>query len=385
VNSAAYPPLLRRISAEFCTGCAHAIHRIPAVFPQKIAQDFSRIFDRIYICIFRNFFASIPEETSRPVRGKMGGIQAVDEICGKHASRRSRAVERSFGYRLHAGLHKGCGTWNIRYDAGVASGNMVLYMALASRLAPLLLMASAALVGTRWLHDQPALRARGMNVLAAVAWLAATFVVIVPFAARMGLMVGIRSAVNQNDWQLAAARVDQYGWFGGRIDGSLLYVRGVALAQRGELPRALADLQTAARSHDPLVSPIAASFEAAICLHALGRSAEAERAFLIIPEQPPYASRRDYFLGSLSEMRRDPRAELWYRRSLAADPAFDPSLYRLLRIVSLRHDVASAEALAADYRRLNAARASAPWLNGALEAIRRGEILVDYDPLRIRS
>ena len=314
----------------------------------------------------------------------MGGRQAVDEICGKRVWGGSRAVERSPVHRMHAGLHKGCGTWNIRYDAGVASGNMVLYMALASRLAPLLLMASAALVGTRWLHDQPALRARGANVLAAVAWLAATFFVIVPFAARMGLMVGIRSAVNENDWQLAAARVDQYGWFGGRIDGPLLYVRGVAHAQRGELPQALADLQRAARSHDPLVSPIAASFEAASCLYSLGRAAEAERAFLAIPEQPPYAARRDYFLGSLAEIRRDPRAELWYRRSLAADPAFDPSLYRLLRIVSLRHDVAGAEALVANYRRFNTTRSSAPWLEGALEAIRKGEVLIDYDPLRIR-
>lgn len=261
---------------------------------------------------------------------------------------------------------------------------MLLYMALASRLAPLLLMASAALVGTRWLHDLTALRTRKLNVLAAAAWLVTALFFILPFAARMGLIVGIRNAVAGNDWQLAAARVDQYETFGGRVEGPLLYVRGLGHAERGEFPQALAYLQEAAQSRDPLVSPVAASFEAATCLYAMGRYPEAERTFTAIPEAPPYGARRDYFLGSCAELRHSPIAEDWYRRSLSADPAFDPAMYRLLRILSERHDVRGAEAVAATYQRLNAGRPRTPWLDGALDSIRKGETLIDYDPLHLR-
>lgn len=255
---------------------------------------------------------------------------------------------------------------------------MLLYLSLGSRLAPLLLMLSAILVGMRWLHDHPALAARRLNALAAAAWVIAGLIVAVPFAVRMGLIVGIRTAVDHHDFELAGARIEQYAFWGGRLEGNLLLARGMARAREGHVAEAVTDFLDAARSNDPLVSRSTAVLYAAMGEYALHRDAEAERLFLPLPD----SAARDYCLGRIAERRGDARAEAWFRRSLAADPSFTPALYRLLRILSMRHDVAGAQAAIAEFRRRNPAEADAPYLREIMAAIERGEVLADYDPFQ---
>jgi len=262
------------------------------------------------------------------------------------------------------------------YAPPVAGGTMLLYLSLGSRLAPLLLMLSAILVGMRWLHDQPTLAARRLNGLVAALWVMAGLVIAVPFAVRMGLIVGIRTAVDHHDFELAGARIEQYAFWGGRLEGNLLFARGVARAREGRVAEAIPDFLAAARSNDPLVSRSMAVLHAALGELALHRDAEAERLFLPLPDSPV----RDYCLGRIAERRGDARAEAWFRRSLAVDPSFTPALYRLLRILSMRHDVAGAAQAVAEFRRRNPAEAEAPYLREIMAAIERGEVLVDYDP-----
>jgi hypothetical protein len=257
-------------------------------------------------------------------------------------------------------------------------GFMLLYLSLGARLAPLLLMLSAILVGMRWLHDQPALAARRLNGVLAALWVIAGLVVAVPFAVRMGLIVGIRTAVDRRDFELAGARVEQYAFWGGPMEGNLVFVRGLARAREGRVAEAVPDFLAAARSNDPLVSRSMAVQYAALGEYALHRDAEAERLFLPLPDTPV----RDYCLGRIAEHRGDPRSERWFRRSLALDPSFTPALYRLLRIVSMRHDVDDARRIVAEYRRRNPAESDAPYLREIVSAIERGEVLVDHDPYR---
>jgi len=253
---------------------------------------------------------------------------------------------------------------------------MLLYLSLGSRLAPLLLMLSAILAGMRWLHDQPALAARHLNGVAAALYVVAGLVVAVPFAVRMGLIVGIRTAIDHRDFELAGARIEQYAFWGGRMEGNLLFARGVARAREGRVAEAVPDFLAAARSDDPLVSRSMAVLHAALGAFALRRDADAVRLFAPLPD----SAIRDYCLGRIAERRNDPRAEASFRRSLGLDPSFTPALYRLLRILSMRHDVTGAAALVAEFRRRNPAEANAPYLREIMAAIERGEVLADYDP-----
>ena len=51
----------------------------------------------------------------------------------------------------------------------------------------------------------------------------------------------------------------------------------------------------------------------------------------------------------------------------------------------MRHDVNAAIALVDAYRRANPAEANAPYLAALVAAIRRGEILIDYEPFRLAT
>ena len=251
---------------------------------------------------------------------------------------------------------------------------MLLWMSLAARLAPLLLMTSAVLVATRFLHDR-------VGKVAAVVVLAAGLAIIVPYAARMGLIVGIRRAVDQREWDVVSRRVDAYDHLGGTLDGHLLYMRAMARANEGRIAEALPDFAAAARSGDPLVSRSSAMLQTALCLYALRRYGEARQVLVTLPE----TATRDYLLGRIAEHGGDAGAEVWFRNSLATDPSFQPALYRLLRILSLRHDVGSALAVIEAYRRANPEEANAPYLTALADAIRRGEVLVDYEAFRLQS
>jgi tetratricopeptide (TPR) repeat protein len=260
---------------------------------------------------------------------------------------------------------------------------MLLYFSLASRLAPLLLMVSALLAGTRWLHDHQFLRAHRLNGIAAVVYMLGGLALVLPFAIRMGLIVGVRTAVERNDLQLAAARIEQYQLFGGKLEGNLLFARGIAHAKQGEVAQAIPDFLAAAHSNDPLVSAPSAAFYAALCFVAINRDDEAERIFIALPEAMREGPVRDYCLGRIAERQNHPGAEDWFRRSLALNPGFTPALYRLLRILSSRHDVRGADAVVETFRRSNPAERHAPYLNSILTAIHRGEVLADYEPFRL--
>jgi tetratricopeptide (TPR) repeat protein len=260
---------------------------------------------------------------------------------------------------------------------------MLLYFSLASRLAPLLLMVSAQLVGTRWLHDLRPLRARRLNGIAAAVYMLGGLAFVLPFALRMGLMVGIRMAVEGDDFPLAAARLQQYQLFGGKLEGNLLFARGLAHAKQGEVTEAVPDFLAAARSNDPLVSPETSSFYAAICFLALNRDDDAERIFIALPESVHDGPVRDYCLGRIAERQNRPGAEEWFRRSLALNPGFTPALYRLLRLLSSRHDVQGADAVVETFRRSNPSERHAPYLDSLLMAIHRGDVLADYEPFRL--
>jgi tetratricopeptide (TPR) repeat protein len=265
----------------------------------------------------------------------------------------------------------------------VKGSYMLLYVSVASRLAPLLLGLSFVLVGTRWLHDLAALRARRLNAVAAIVFMVAGLAAIVPTAIRMGLIVGIPIAATHGDFDLAAARIDQYLRWGGRPEGNLLFLRGMANARDGRMAEAINDFGAAARSNDPLVPQSTAAFNAALCFYALHDDARAERILLHLPDAMTEAPARFYCLGRIAEHRNDTAgAEQWFRRSLAAQPDFTPALYRLLRIVSLRHDLAGADAVAATFRQKNPG-ADAPYLADILAAIHHGEVLADYDPYHV--
>ena len=182
---------------------------------------------------------------------------------------------------------------------------MLLYLSLGSRLAPLLLMLSAILAGMRWLHDQPALAARHLNGVAAALYVVAGLVVAVPFAVRMGLIVGTRTAIDHRDFELAGARIEQYAFWGGRMEGNLLFARGMARAREGRVAEAVPDFLAAARSDDPLVSRSMAVLHAALGEFALHRDADAARLFAPLPD----SAIRDYCLGRIAERHNDLRAE----------------------------------------------------------------------------
>lgn len=251
---------------------------------------------------------------------------------------------------------------------------MLLWMSLAARLAPLLLMTSAVLVAMRYLHDR-------LGKAAAVVVLVLGLAIVVPYAARMGLIVGIRHAVNEAEWPVVSERIEVYRRLGGKLDGHLLYARAMALANEGQVAEALPDFAAAARSGDPLVSRSSAVLQTGLCLYALRRYDEAKQVLVTLPE----SGTRDYLLGRIAEQRADPNAEGWFRHSLAVDPSFQPALYRLLRILSMRRDVNGALAVLHDYRRANRQEAGAPYLQAMEDAIRRGEVLVDYEPFRLQS
>ena len=263
----------------------------------------------------------------------------------------------------------------------MAGGKMLLWMGLAARLAPLLLMTSALLVATRFVHHR--VRNERLKIAAAIAVLAVGMFFIVPYAARMGLIVGIRYAVDDHDWAVTASRIEQYEFWRGHLDGSLLYARGLARANEGHVAEALPDFAAAARTNDPLISRTDAVFQTALCLYALHRDREARSVLLSLPDNLHSSGVRNYLLGRIAEKYGDPEAEAWFRRSLAVDPSFQPALYRLLRILSLRHDVNGAVAVVNAFRRTNPAEANAPYLTGMLEVIRHGEVLVDFDPFHV--
>lgn len=260
---------------------------------------------------------------------------------------------------------------------------MLLWMSLAARLAPLLLMTSATLVATRWLHDRLGRRNKTAGAVAAVVVLIAGLFVIIPYAVRMGLIVGIRFALNDHSWPVVSQRLDLYESWGGALEGNLLFARGMARANEHRVSEAAVDFAAAARSDDPLVSRSDAVLEEGLCLYATHQEERARRVLLSLPDSFHGAAQRDYVLGRIAEHRGETTAEMWFRKSLAADPSFGPALYRLLRILSQRHDVDQALAVVAAYRRANPAEANAPYLNAMLTAIRRGEVLIDYEPFRL--
>src|SRR5439155_3713100 len=149
-----------------------------------------------------------------------------------------------------------------------------------------------------------------------------------------------------------------------------LFARGAARSHEGRVDEALPDFVAASRSDDPLVSHSAAVFQSALCLYALHRDEEAREVLLSLPDVFHDAPTRFYLLGRIAEHRNDASAEVWFRRSLTADPSFEPALYRLLRILSMRHDVNGAIALVDAYRRANPAEANAPYLAALVAAIR---------------
>ncbi|HJT16764.1 MAG TPA: hypothetical protein VJ853_05230, partial [Thermoanaerobaculia bacterium] len=121
------------------------------------------------------------------------------------------------------------------------------------------------------------------------------------------------------------------------------------------------------------------------CLYSLHRENDARRRLLSLPDRFPGAAVRDYLLGRIAEHQSDASAESWFRKSLAVDPSFSPALYRLLRILSQRHDVAGAVAVVNSYRHANPEQANAPYLAAIVHAIQRGEVLIDYEPLRLNA
>lgn len=259
---------------------------------------------------------------------------------------------------------------------------MLLWMSLAARLAPLLLMTSAFLVATRWVHDRLNRRNQIAGAVGPIVVLIAGLFIIIPYAVRMGLIVGIRYAAKDHAWPVVSQRLDLYEAWGGTLEGNLLFARGMARANEHRVAEAAMDFAAAASSDDPLVSRTDAALEEAMCLYATHQEARAEQVLLLLPDSFHGAAQRDYILGRIAEHRGEP-AESWFRKSLAADPSFGPALYRLLRIFSQRHDVDQAVALVADFRRANPAEANAPYLNAMLTAIRNGEVLVDYEPFRL--
>ena len=262
---------------------------------------------------------------------------------------------------------------------------ILLWMSLAARLAPLLLMTSAVLVATRWSHDRLVKKNRSVAMIVAAIVVLTGLFLIIPFAARMGLILGIRSAEDARDWDVVSQRVEQYEGWGGRLEGNQLFARGMARAHQGMLVDAANDFSAAADSGDPLVMHNAAVFQQALCLYSLHREDPARRLLLALPDKFPGAAVRDYLLGRIAEHRHDANAEVWFRKSLAVDPSFTPALYRLLRILSERHDVGAATAVVDAYRRANPEQAQAPYLAAMLTAIHRGEVLVDYEPLRLNA
>ncbi|HLJ74855.1 MAG TPA: hypothetical protein VKU62_09740 [Thermoanaerobaculia bacterium] len=262
---------------------------------------------------------------------------------------------------------------------------ILLWMSLAARLAPLFLMTSAALVATRWVHDRLAKKNRYAGVIVATIVVVAGLWVIIPYAARMGLILGIRSAEDARDWDVVSQRVQQYEWWGGALEGNLLFARGMARAHEGRLGDAANDFAAAADSGDPLVMHSAAVFQEALCFYSLHREDAARRLLLTLPDKFAGTDVRDYLLGRIAEHQGDAGAESWFRKSLEAEPSFTPALYRLLRILSQRHDVDGAMAVVAAYRRANPEQANAPYLAAIVTAIQRGEVLIDYEPLRLNA
>jgi hypothetical protein len=255
-----------------------------------------------------------------------------------------------------------------------------LYISLVSRLVPLLLMSSVVLVATRWTHDRLSRHSRAAGAVIALIIVAAGLVWIVPYAARMGLLVGTRLAIDHSDWPVVADRVDAYAHWGGRLEGNLLFARGLARAHAGNFNDALSDFVIASRSGDPLVQIATSQLNAGLCLYAMHRDRESAKLLLQIPDDFHAAATRDYLLGRIAEHQGAPQAEERFRRSLIADPTFTPALYRLLRIFSMRHDTAAAQHVVADVRRTTG---DMPLYHSLIDAIQRGEVLVDYEPFQL--
>jgi tetratricopeptide (TPR) repeat protein len=258
---------------------------------------------------------------------------------------------------------------------------MTIYVSLVARLVPLLLMTSLLLAGTKWIHEtllrrKPAL-ANGAAVLFCLLMMAA----IVPYAMRVSLTAGTTWSLVHEQWAAAAQRVEMLQQLGGHMSPTLHYDYGIALLHLGRFGPALHELEIAAASPPGNQVPAVGAREgAAIAAFFLRDDRRAVQHLQRIPDGSSAAAARDYLLGRIAERHgRTDVAEQRFRRSLADNPRFHPALYRLLRLQSMRHDVAAARATVAEWLRQNPAEANAAYLKEIMAAIERGEVLVDYE------
>lgn len=262
---------------------------------------------------------------------------------------------------------------------------MFAYVSLAARLVPLLLMTSALLAGTKWIHETLSRRNANAANVAAVAFCLAMMVVIVPYAARMSLTAGATWALLHDEWQPAADRLEMLQRFGGHLPESLHYGHGLALLHLGRYDAALPELERAAAAPPgDYVPAVDAQLNAGFAAFRLGDDARAIDHLKRIPAESNAAPERDYLLGRIAERHGRPDdAEKAFRRSLAERHDFHPALYRLLRLCSMRHDANGAHQVVADFVEHNPAEAEAAYLKEIVAAIDRGEVLADYDPYRM--
>jgi len=261
---------------------------------------------------------------------------------------------------------------------------MAIYLALIARLSPLLLMMSALLVGTRWLHDRYVPRHKVLGTILTAAYMLGGMAAIIPFAVRMSTFFGAQRAANNDEWDLADQRVTLYQAWGGTLTPSFHYVRGVAAAKRGDFRTALAQLQASLDGNDPLIPKPLAVYQLGACHYVLGDYDLALQVLRKMPEGSRYAQRRDYLIGRIAEKRGDvATAAASFERSLAEDSEFTPALYRLLRLDTMRGDAAAAHKHLAGFRRNNPRQADAPYLTEIEKAIDRREVLVDFEPFRL--
>lgn len=262
---------------------------------------------------------------------------------------------------------------------------MFAYVSLLARLVPLLLMTSALLAGTKWIHETLSRRRPAFANAAAIAFCAVMLAMIIPYAARMSLTAGATWALLHDEWAPAADRVEMLQRIGGRFPSSLHYGYGLALLHVGRNAAALPELERAAAAPPGDYVPVVdAEASAAAAAYFIGDDARALQHLRRIPDGTRAAAERDYLLGRIDEHRgRAAEAEQLFRRSLAERANFHPALYRLLRLASLRHEGTDAHAIVAEFVRRNPAEANAAYLKEILAAIDRGEVLADYEPYRL--
>jgi tetratricopeptide (TPR) repeat protein len=264
------------------------------------------------------------------------------------------------------------------------SSKMMLYVIILARLVPLLLLASAMLIGTRMVHERFFQRRRWFRAAATIMVVLLGMAAIIPYTVAMSSLIGAELAFSREDWPLVAHRFQLYCSWGGDLNPRMRFEWATALMNTGRLEEAAPMMASAIRSTDPNVPHIVATFYLGSIQFQRGQLGEAEATLRSITQDSGNKPLRYYLLGRLAERRNSPAEALnLYDQSLRSDPTFRPSFYHLVRLLVRHGNPQMARQAAQKFAALNPQMRQDSLYRQMLVSLNRGLLLEDREFFRL--